>query len=75
MSTVARPVKLQVNERGSWRDVVRFDAGNDFATEKVMDAANSLGAACPSTKYRIATDEALPQVLMYWKAETGWVKS
>ena len=39
----ARPVKLQINTSGAWRDVISFDAGKDVACGEAMEAAAMLG--------------------------------
>lgn len=73
-STRPKPVKLQVNDSGSWRNVIRFDAANDQVAAQVMEAAAMLGHACERTTFRIAIDDSLSTVLMHWSREKCWVK-
>jgi len=47
-------MKLQVNLKGSWRDVVEFDAEN---APEVEDAAASLARGSGCHKMRIVDDE------------------
>lgn len=39
MAEIIKMVKLQSNTRGSWRDVLEFDASNDYLTSQIMYAA------------------------------------
>lgn len=75
MSTEARqkPVKLQLNNSGAWKDVTHFDALHDHVGAKVMDAANTLGTLdAHRVTYRVVTEGALPEVLMTWNKDDGW---
>lgn len=72
---MSRAAKLQINQRGAWRDVMRFDI------DKLADESEFLiGAAqmvCSSgqmsaTTMRIVTDDSLPERLKSWSAESGW---
>ncbi len=72
MSAQAKPVKLQVNNSGAWKDVVRFDADDAIAQDKVMAAVESLGTVNPDIKWRICTADSLQAVLMIWSAAKGW---
>jgi hypothetical protein len=72
-SEATRPVKLQVNTSGAWKDVVRFDAGDDAAAAKVMEAAATLGEInAGGVTFRIASDETHPFVLSRWSKTNGW---
>ncbi len=51
----ARPVKLQANDSGAWKNVVRWDASDDDKSDDVMAAAIVLQLACPTTTFRIVT--------------------
>lgn len=74
MSTpVSKPVKLQVNDSGSWRNVIRFDAAHDMQCAEVLAAAEMLGKAAQRSTFRVAMDDALQLPLMYWTREKGWV--
>jgi hypothetical protein len=77
--TVPKPVKLELNNSGSWKTLGTFDAGDQAHAELVMDAAVTLVVAlhnggpdkrCPTM--RIATDDGLSEGLMYWKLYEGW---
>jgi hypothetical protein len=71
MSTTVKPVKLQVNTSGAWKDVIRFDAANDVESCEVMGAAETLGRVSKA-KFRITTDDGLQQALKHWAPDTGW---
>jgi hypothetical protein len=65
-----RPVKLQVNTTGAWRNVLDFDV-NDGGP--VMSAAAGLFSLVPQATLRIIIPgEVAP--LMYWAREKGWVE-
>lgn len=68
----SKPVKLQVNNSGAWKDVVRFDAGDHVASSEVMEAAATLGRIADRTTWRICTDDGLQSVLMHWSVKHGW---
>lgn len=53
-------MKLQINTRGSWRNVVTFDA--DRAPE-VEDAAASLGRALGTDSLRVVDDDGKARYL------------
>lgn len=61
----AKPVQLQVNNTGAWKTVCRFDAADQIAGIKVMDAANNLQQIDSSLKFRIATGDGLAIALMH----------
>ncbi|KLN57647.1 hypothetical protein [Variovorax paradoxus] len=68
-----RPVKLQINNSGAWKDIAHFDAGNDVACMHVLDAAKTLGEIdAQRVQYRVVTEDALPEVLMTWSKDDGW---
>lgn len=70
-----KPVKLQVNASGAWRDVIGFDAANDMESSEVMDAAARLGLIAKAT-FRVVIPNAeqprSPTVLTRWSPEAGW---
>lgn len=66
-----KPVKLQVNTSGAWKDVVRFDAADPVASDKVMQAAPLLGDVSGAT-FRIAMCDSYQTVLMSWTPDKGW---
>ncbi len=67
-----RPVRLEINNAGSWKLIARFDAGNEAFADKACAAGQLLGEINPGSTFRLATDEALPHVLMRWDAVRGW---
>lgn len=66
-----RPVKLQVNTSGAWKDVLFFDAGNDEKTGQVLHGVDILGPV-GSSSFRLAMRDAEQTVLMHWSAGKGW---
>lgn len=72
MSTTIKPAKLQINARGAWKDVCRFDVANGSATAHIMDSAATIAAySTDKCSVRIVTDEVYPAPLMYWGSK-GW---
>lgn len=76
---VAKPVKLQINTSGAWKDVARFDVTDEERTDAIMNAAAQLADAAnegeerPQFTMRIVTDDAFVTVLMrYVGIEGGW---
>lgn len=67
----ARPVKLQVNTSGAWKDVLFFDAGDDEKTGRVLQGIDTLGPAGTSA-FRLVMHDALQSVLMHWSVGKGW---
>lgn len=67
-----RPVKLQVNTSGAWRDVISFDAGKDVECAEAMSAAETLGRIS-GAKFRVVIKGALQTPLMHWTRDAGWV--
>ena len=71
--TTTRPVQLQLNNAGSWKTLAKFDASDDDQADKARVAGQLLGElGGERTTLRIATDEALPCVLLRWDAKRGW---
>ncbi|MGQ3055423.1 MAG: hypothetical protein ACT6S0_26845 [Roseateles sp.] len=76
----AKPAKLQVNIFSStWKDVVRFDAANDFQSMEVMDAAATLGRNSFDNRprFRIVRDDPAftgqdAIVITEWAPGDGW---
>lgn len=43
-----KPVRLAINDSGSWRVICRFDAADDERANAILDAADTgTAAACP----------------------------
>lgn len=60
-----KPVQLQLNNSGAWKTIVKFDAAEEDDSDSVMDAAQTLQIVDESARFRIATRDAQPLVLMY----------
>lgn len=69
------PAKLQINQSGAWRDVLRFDI------DQLVDEKQFLAVAAELVEYsgqeatttmRIVTDEPLPGCIAHWSADGGW---
>lgn len=74
---MTRPCKLQINQSGAWRDMLKFDI-DQANTGAVMSAAADLVAATgPKTNatMRIVVDGTYPTPLMRWSTEKGWVET
>jgi hypothetical protein len=69
--TAIKPVKLQVNTSGAWRDVIGFDAGSDVECTEVMRAAETLGRISKA-KFRVVIKDSLQTPLLHWTPEAGW---
>lgn len=68
-----RPVRLELNNSGAWKVLVRFDAGDDEAADKARQAGQLLGElGGDRTTLRISTDTTLPIVLLRWSLRDGW---
>lgn len=82
MATAERkkPAKLQVNIFSTtWKDVVRFDAANDFQSMEVMDAAATLGRNSfdGRPRFRIVREDPAftgqdSDVMTEWTPSEGW---
>ncbi len=71
-----RLCKLQINQAGSWRDMLRFDL-NAVDSEALQIAAVNLmivGDPNGQAKLRITTDDSLQNVLIHWDAKKGWTE-
>lgn len=79
MSTPAKPVKLELNNSGSWKRLGAFDAADDDQAALVREAAEDLVKTlhnsedpkrCPTM--RISVDDSLGDVLLRWELTRGW---
>lgn len=66
-----KPVTLQVNTSGAWKNVVNFDAAKEAEAAEVMEAAAVLGRASQA-KFRVVI-QGMQTVLSHWTPEKGWV--
>lgn len=73
---MTRPAKLQINQRGAWRDALRFDvdAIDDNSMHVFLSAAvdmvRSIGQK--GITMRIVSDQSPPKRVLSWTAERGW---
>lgn len=66
-----RPVQLQANTNGAWKTVLRFDADNAAAAERVRQGAQMLHEACSGrSAFRVATCDRPPLVLSHMGSST-----
>jgi hypothetical protein len=66
-----KPVKLQSNMKGGWRDVLTFDVADAEKADDIMNCAANLFAEVDNAKLRIiAPGDTAP--LMNWNYEDGW---
>lgn len=74
---MSRPCKLQINQSGAWRDVLRFDIDLVDVEALQFAAANLVLLADPNgnTSLRIATADTFQTALIRWTAKRGWADS
>jgi len=79
MAQMAKPVRLELNNSGTWKLLGRFDAADDDQTALVLDAAEELvktlhnsedATRCPTL--RVCIDDGLSAVLLRWRLADGW---
>jgi small nuclear ribonucleoprotein (snRNP)-like protein len=79
MSSVKKPVRLELNNSGSWKVIGRFEAADDEQSSLVLDAAEELiktlhnsedPKRCPTM--RVSMDGGLGSVLLRWSLVDGW---
>jgi hypothetical protein len=69
----SKPMKLQVNTAGAWKDVITFEGCEDHVTGEVMDNAHWLGIHHDGVvSFRIAAVDQQIGVLAHWTREKGW---
>jgi hypothetical protein len=73
----AKPVRLEINNSGSWKVLGRFDAADELQASLVLDAADDMVRAlhnsedpknCPAL--RVSVDPIT--VLLRWDLARGW---
>ena len=73
------PVRLELNNSGSWKLLGRFDADDGEQTALVLDAAETLVKTlhncedpkrCPTL--RVTFDDVMQATLLRWDIERGW---
>lgn len=66
-------VKLQVNNSGAWKDVLKFDASENHVGAEIQDAVHQMGIHDPrNISFRIAIDDSMNEVLLVWTKAEGW---
>lgn len=70
-ASVSRPVLLQINTSGAWRNVVAYDAGDADACGVIEHHAPAL-AVVGRGKLRIVTNDGLQLPLRHWDIARGW---
>lgn len=77
--THKKPVRLELNNSGSWKLLGRFDAADEDQTALVLDAAEELvktlnngGQAKHCPTLRVSIDDSLCQTLLRWDLDRGW---
>lgn len=71
---MSKPATLQINARGSWRNVCEFDVADADATDRIMDAAAVLAVySTDKPSMRVVKNEGgYAQPLMRWTRDGGW---
>lgn len=73
-----KPCRLELNNSGAWKVIVRFDAADEERTDDILNAAGQLADAAnegekkPQFTLRVVSDQAIPDVLMRYEGEHGW---
>lgn len=73
-----KPVRLEINNSGSWKVLGRFDMAEEATADHVLDAADTLfwglnaGMARRASTLRVSTDDGMGTVLMRWDLENRW---
>ena len=72
---MSKPATLQINARGSWRNVCNFDVADPEACNNVMEAGATIATySTEKSAVRVIRNESgNPEPLMYWTPEAGWV--
>jgi hypothetical protein len=71
MSAFKKPVRLQFNQMGAWRNALDFDADNPGVSSEVMFYGGMLAEAT-NAKARIVSTDGLQTVLISWDSDKGW---
>lgn len=73
---MSKPVRLEINDSGSWRVIARFDESDAEQFDEILDAAEQLARALiwsdvkPRLALRVSIDATI--VLMRWSLIGGW---
>lgn len=69
----SKPMKLQANTAGAWKDVITFDGAQDHVTTEVMNNIHYVGIhASERVLFRIIGVESHIGVLAHWSHKDGW---
>lgn len=74
---MTRPVKLQINQKGAWRDVMTVDIDQLVDEKQFLETAAEMvwySGQEASTTMRLVTVASPPVRLMAWQAAGGWKK-
>ena len=66
-----KPVVLQINTSGAWRNVITFDAADADACGVIEYHAPGV-AVVGRAKLRVVTNDGLQTPLRHWSIEQGW---
>lgn len=75
---MSRPVKLQINQKGAWRDVMTVDIDQMTDETSFLDGAAAMVRSSGNmerTTMRIVNADSPPVRLMTWDTESGWEKA
>ena len=73
-AALSKPMKLQVNTNGTWKDVIAFDGADAALTYEVMTSAHCLGThdASGVVTFRVVAVDPLIGMLAHWTRAKGW---
>jgi hypothetical protein len=71
MSAATKPVRLQFNQMGAWRNAIDFDAADPNAAGEVMFYGAML-AECTKATARVITTDGMQSALAIWSSDKGW---
>lgn len=70
----AKPVKLQINTTGAWRNVIDFDAYKPRQSSAAMKHGAALAGIAGGT-CRVVLADGTQAALAHWTPEAGWIDS
>lgn len=69
-----KPVQLQINTTGAWRNVIAFDADKARQSSAAMKHGAALAGIAGGT-CRVVLADGTQAALAHWTPEAGWVDS
>ena len=69
----AQALRLELNNTGAWKVILRFLADDAHATGVVQESTYQLARLDTKSKWRISTDAPQPLVLANCTHDQGWV--